>query len=271
MIGQLESWLAEVTGYDAVSVQPNAGSQGEAVDVVSDGEFGKSISWSQYALERLSGFERRPFKPAAANPFDARRRPHAVRGILCRARRPRRRRHHRRKRSASARSPIPGRRNCSATSTTSRPRLKGVKVEEAFMPVAAPASVIPDRKNEYYKSDEEMHAGASARRCATEYRMIVDAGFLLQLDDARAAVTYDRMVPPASFEDYRQWLALQVEVLNHAHRRHSGRPHPLSRLLGKLAGPACHRRAVEGHRRHLILKVNVGAYRDRGRQSAPRA
>src|SRR5665213_929444 len=28
------------------------------IDVVSDGEFGKSISWSQYALERLSGFER---------------------------------------------------------------------------------------------------------------------------------------------------------------------------------------------------------------------
>src|SRR6202140_1552250 len=39
------------------------------VDVVSDGEFGKSISWSQYALERLSGFERRPIKHDAANPF----------------------------------------------------------------------------------------------------------------------------------------------------------------------------------------------------------
>ena len=38
------------------------------VDVVSDGEFGKSISWSQYVLERLSGFERRPIKPGA-NPF----------------------------------------------------------------------------------------------------------------------------------------------------------------------------------------------------------
>jgi 5-methyltetrahydropteroyltriglutamate--homocysteine methyltransferase len=38
------------------------------IDVVSDGEFGKSISWSQYALERLSGFERRPIKPGA-NPF----------------------------------------------------------------------------------------------------------------------------------------------------------------------------------------------------------
>src|SRR5437867_8194937 len=38
------------------------------IDVVSDGEFGKSISWSQYALERLSGFERRPARPGA-NPF----------------------------------------------------------------------------------------------------------------------------------------------------------------------------------------------------------
>src|SRR5208282_2015109 len=38
------------------------------VDVVSDGEFGKSISWSQYVLERLSGFERRPIE-AGANPF----------------------------------------------------------------------------------------------------------------------------------------------------------------------------------------------------------
>src|SRR6266513_6192340 len=38
------------------------------VDVVSDGEFGKSISWSQYVLERLSGFERRPLK-GEANPF----------------------------------------------------------------------------------------------------------------------------------------------------------------------------------------------------------
>ncbi|MBI3437010.1 MAG: hypothetical protein HY056_18320, partial [Proteobacteria bacterium] len=38
------------------------------IDIVSDGEFGKSISWSQYALERLSGFECRPVKPGA-NPF----------------------------------------------------------------------------------------------------------------------------------------------------------------------------------------------------------
>ena len=49
---------------DVVRQQAEAG-----IDVVSDGEFGKSISWSQYALERLSGFERRPLKQEAANPF----------------------------------------------------------------------------------------------------------------------------------------------------------------------------------------------------------
>ena len=48
---------------DIVRRQAEAG-----IDVVSDGEFGKTISWSQYALERLSGFERRPLQ-GAANPF----------------------------------------------------------------------------------------------------------------------------------------------------------------------------------------------------------
>src|ERR671922_2105267 len=43
---------------DVVRRQVDAG-----IDVPSDGEFGKSISWSQYALERLSGFERRATRP----------------------------------------------------------------------------------------------------------------------------------------------------------------------------------------------------------------
>jgi 5-methyltetrahydropteroyltriglutamate--homocysteine methyltransferase len=183
------------------------------VDVVSDGEFGKSISWSQYVLERLSGFERRPIKPGA-NPF--------TRGVD-------------RERFAEFYSELDAREGVATTVEAVctgpisysgqvelerdienfKSALKGVKVAEAFLPVAAPASVIPDRKNEYYKSDEELirAIGAAMR---TEYRMIIDAGFVLQLDDARAAVTYDRMVPPASFADYRKWLALQVEVLNEA-------------------------------------------------------
>jgi len=183
------------------------------VDVVSDGEFGKSISWSQYVLERLSGFERRAIKPGT-NPF--------TRGVD-------------REQFAEFYAELDAREGVATTveavcvgpiSYTGQAELKrdidnfkaalkDVNVAEAFLPVAAPASVIPDRKNEHYKSEEDLirAIGAAMR---TEYRMIIDAGFILQLDDARAAVTYDRMVPPGSFLDYRKWLALQVEVLNEA-------------------------------------------------------
>ncbi len=183
------------------------------IDVVSDGEFGKSISWSQYVLERLSGFERRPIK-SGANPFtrgvdrehfaefyaelDARE------GVATTV-------------EAVCVGPVSytGQAELALDIANFKAALEGADVEEAFMPVAAPASVIPDRKNEYYKSEEELirAIGAAMR---TEYRMIIDAGFVLQLDDARAAVTYDSMVPPASFAVYRIWLAMQVDVLNEA-------------------------------------------------------
>jgi 5-methyltetrahydropteroyltriglutamate--homocysteine methyltransferase len=193
---------------DVVRRQAEAG-----IDVVSDGEFGKSISWSQYVLERLSGFERRPIKPGG-NPFargadrtrfsefyaelDAKETPATVSESICTG-------------------PIAytGQAALQRDIDNFKAALKGAKVEEGFLPVAAPASVIPDRKNEYYKNDEEcLRAIADAMR--TEYRMIVDAGFILQLDDARTAVTYDRMVPPGTFADYRKWVAMHVELLNHA-------------------------------------------------------
>jgi 5-methyltetrahydropteroyltriglutamate--homocysteine methyltransferase len=88
-------------------------------------------------------------------------------------------------------------------------------VSQGFLPVAAPASVIPDRKNEYYASEDECLA-AIAKAMRTEYRAIVDSGLLLQLDDARFAVTYDRMVPPATLQEYRSWVAKHVEVMNAA-------------------------------------------------------
>ena len=101
---------------EVVRQQADAG-----IDVVSDGEFGKSISWSQYVLERLSGFERRPVKPGAQS-VPARRRSRAICRVLCRARRPRRGCDDDATRFASDRSVIPGRPSSSATSTTSRLR-----------------------------------------------------------------------------------------------------------------------------------------------------
>src|SRR5438105_10743625 len=231
--------------------------QAEAgIDVVSDGEFGKSISWSQYVLERLSGFERRPFKEGA-NPFQ--------RGAD-------------REKFAEFYAELDTREGVSTTMDSVcvgpisytgeaqlqrdidnfRAALKGAKVEEAFMPVAAPASVIPDRKNEYYKSEEELirAIGAAMR---TEYKMIVDAGFILQLDDARAATTYDRMVPPASFSDYRQWVALHIEVLNEAI---AGLPPEKIRYhvcWGSWPGPHTTDVPLKDIV-DLILKVRVGGY-----------
>jgi 5-methyltetrahydropteroyltriglutamate--homocysteine methyltransferase len=93
--------------------------------------------------------------------------------------------------------------------------LKAANVEEGFLPVAAPASVVPDRKNEYYRTDEECVA-AIADAMRVEYKTITDAGLLVQLDDARAAVTFDRMVPPKSFDDYYKWVAMHVEAMNYA-------------------------------------------------------
>jgi 5-methyltetrahydropteroyltriglutamate--homocysteine methyltransferase len=48
--------------------------------------------------------------------------------------------------------------------------------------------------------------------------MILDAGLLLQVDDAFLPYTYDVMVPPWSFDEYRRWAALRIEALNHALR-----------------------------------------------------
>ena len=237
---------------DVVRDQAQAG-----IDVVSDGEFGKSISWAQYALERLSGFERRPIKQDTANPFkrgadrtkfsefyaelDAKEGVATTTEAICVG-------------------PIKytGHAELQRDVDNFKAALKGVKVEEAFLPVAAPASVIPDRKNEYYKSDGELQA-AIAEAMRTEYKMIVDSGFLLQLDDARSAVTFDRMVPPASFADYRSWLANQVDILNHAIE---GLPADRIRYhvcWGSWPGPHSSDVPLKDIV-DLILKVKVGAY-----------
>ncbi len=188
------------------------------IDIPSDGEFGKSISWSQYALERLSGFERRPVRPGASRfargadrsrfaefyaELDAADGPPATAGASVG--------------EAVCVAPIryTGQAEVQRDIANFKAALERAGVAQGFLPVAAPASVIPDRKNEHYANDEEMLA-AIAEAMRVEYRAIVDAGLLVQLDDARAAVTYDRMVPPASFEDYRRWLGLQVEAINHA-------------------------------------------------------
>jgi 5-methyltetrahydropteroyltriglutamate--homocysteine methyltransferase len=241
---------------EVIQQQAHAG-----IDIVNDGEFGKSTSWALYALKRVSGFELRPIKAGGTNPF--------ARGAD-------------RERFKEFYAELEGGNERTWSNVTAneavcvapvkytgiaelqhdidhlKAGLQGVKVEEAFLPVAAPSSAIPDRKNEYYKNDEELVV-ALAEALRTEYRAIVDAGFLLQVDDARAAVTYDRMVPPGSFEDYYRWVGRHVEVLNHALE---GIPEDRIRYhvcWGSWPGPHTTdvplRKIVD-----LILKVRAGAY-----------
>jgi 5-methyltetrahydropteroyltriglutamate--homocysteine methyltransferase len=196
------------------------------LDIVNDGELGKS-SWTGYVSERLGGFEARP-ATAGVNPLmrgkdradfpefyaEAERN-----GTLW----------HRPDGRLRGRPAPPVRWACTAPVTYTgqaaltrdiqnfRAALADVDVADAFLPVAAPASLEPGRANEYYNSEEEyVYALADALRI--EYETIVDAGFLLQVDDAWIPALWDRLLPNIQLEDYRRRCMLRIEALNHALR-----------------------------------------------------
>jgi 5-methyltetrahydropteroyltriglutamate--homocysteine methyltransferase len=94
--------------------------------------------------------------------------------------------------------------------------LKANGVGEGFMTSVAPASAsrLP---NTYYKTDEEfMYAVGEAMR--EEYKAIVDAGLILQLDDPAIAENWDMINPEPSIEGYRKFSMVRIEALNHAIR-----------------------------------------------------
>ena len=87
-------------------------------------------------------------------------------------------------------------------------------VSEGFMTSVAPGSVSR-LTNHYYKTDDEfMFACADAMR--EEYKAIVDAGLILQLDDPSIAENWDAVNPEPSVEAYRKFSRVRVEALNHA-------------------------------------------------------
>lgn len=226
------------------------------IDIPSDGEFGKAISWNQYVIERLTGFELREI-PEGYRP--------GVPGVD-------RTRFKEFYAELDAREPMANPRLVACVGPVKyigqdivrrdienfKAALRGVSVSDAFMPVVAPSSVLPDRKNEYYKSEEAwLDAITDAMR--VEYKMIVDAGLVLQIDDARAAAAFDRMVPPATMEDYRRWLAKFVESLN---RALEGIPEDRVRYhicWGSWPGPHVSDVALKDIV-DLVLKVKAGAY-----------
>jgi 5-methyltetrahydropteroyltriglutamate--homocysteine methyltransferase len=87
-------------------------------------------------------------------------------------------------------------------------------VSEGFMTSIGPASCARVA-NRYYKSDDEfVFACADAMR--EEYKAIVDAGLVLQIDDPAIAENFDQINPEPTYEEYRRFTEPKIEALNHA-------------------------------------------------------
>jgi 5-methyltetrahydropteroyltriglutamate--homocysteine methyltransferase len=191
------------------------------IDIVGDGEHSK-VNWMAYARGRLGGLEeidspirfRTPTRDSIA--FSAAyedtkimlaARSSAI--VPKRAARPR---------ALVCAGPITyvGQEEVHADIENLRAALNGVKAEEAFITAISPSNLELYYENRYYGSDEE-YLAALADAMRVEYKAIVDAGFLLQIDDPRMATHYNRTLN-ASIEDCRKFIALRVEALNHALR-----------------------------------------------------
>jgi 5-methyltetrahydropteroyltriglutamate--homocysteine methyltransferase len=94
--------------------------------------------------------------------------------------------------------------------------LDGVDPVDAFMPSVSPSSCVGLMENRYYKTEEE-HLYAVAEALSDEYKAIVEAGIMVQIDDPRLAMTY-MLNPQMSVDETRAWARRRIEALNHALR-----------------------------------------------------
>jgi 5-methyltetrahydropteroyltriglutamate--homocysteine methyltransferase len=135
--------------------------------------------------------------------------------------------------------------------------LVGVDVAGAFLPANTPGTIEHWIANEHYKSDEEF-LFAIAEVMREEYRAIVDAGFLLQIDDPDLPDGW-ACLPDISLADYRKSATVRVDALNHALR---GIPRENVRLhvcWGSFHGPH-HDDIPLRDIIDLIFRVNAGSY-----------
>ena len=236
------------------------------IDVVSDGEFGKTQTWAWYIRDRLAGFEERPLPPSdlvgprdpsrlgedrrayadfyadyfRRNPVASGVREHGLSVCV---------------------GPI------AYTGATAIQRdihdlkaaMASAGVQDGFLPVVAPSSAVPIRIDEHYESDEEfIFALADALR--EEYLAIVYAGFILQIDDPGLVDWWDMLKPALSVDEYRDRFArLRIDAINHALK---GIPEDRVRYhlcWGSWHGPHTHDLPFE-HIVGLMLQVKAQCY-----------
>jgi 5-methyltetrahydropteroyltriglutamate--homocysteine methyltransferase len=136
--------------------------------------------------------------------------------------------------------------------------MQGLNFEEAFIPACGPGTIELRGTNHYYKTEEE-YLFAIAEAMAVEYKMIVDAGFILQIDDPRIVTEWNSMDPEPTAEEYRKFAAVRIEALNHALK---GLPEDRVRYhlcWGSWHGPHTTDAPLK-EIADVILGVNAGAY-----------
>jgi 5-methyltetrahydropteroyltriglutamate--homocysteine methyltransferase len=182
------------------------------LDIVNDGEFGKT-HWYRYVVDRFSGIESNPVEPNQTYFIGKDR--ERFREFYAEYDKdlPRSRS------EWAVTGPVRyrGMQSLQRDIANLKAALAQVSCEGAFLPVVAPASLIPELKNKYYKSDEE-YVFALAEALREEYRAITQAGLIVQIDDAWLPAMYERIVPPGTPEDYRRWASMCIGALNHALR-----------------------------------------------------
>jgi 5-methyltetrahydropteroyltriglutamate--homocysteine methyltransferase len=233
---------------DVVSKQAEVG-----IDVVTDGELGKH-SFVYYVHDRLTGFdgintEPYPGPPEAFPEYaEWQRQQFAAGGTATQGTR------------RLNDGPIAWKNRSEVDGDISHLRFALTDVDhvEAFMPAVSPGQVVFSAPSSYYASDTE-YLYALADVLKDEYKAIVDAGFVLQIDSPDTPMMRNRQLWNVPWEEYRRHLALRIEALNHALQ---GIPEDRVRFhvcWGNFEGP--HQNDVPLiDIVDLVLQVSAGAY-----------
>ena len=256
--GELARCVREAVA-DVVRKQVEAG-----VDIVTDGEQGKS-GFFTYVVERFSGFERKPPAPGKEmRPRSAGREYLAFPDYYAWSER--------------IAAPFGGRSGragwrdadiCTgpirykghdavqADIANLKAATKGLAHADVFMPAIASSYVAATFADEYYRSHEEYEQAVSDA-LREEYQAIIDAGFILQIDDPRL-ISYYMMHPELSVEDCRKWAEKRVDEINNSLRGIPPEKVRFHTCYSIDVGPRIHEMALQDIV-DIMLKINAGAY-----------
>jgi len=178
---------------------------GCGIDIVNDGEQGRT-DYTVHVLDRLNGFAGESTPPLGTGDAEF---PELAQLL------------------AQFASPFQHRPACNGEVTwkdfaaaqadidMSKKAMTGANATELFMTSPSPGQIARYLKNRHYKS-EEAYVYALADVMKREYKAIVDAGFLLQLDCPDLAMLRHTVYLDKSLADFRKIIAINVAALNHA-------------------------------------------------------